>query len=192
MIKNVNDQTTLQNSTAKLEHPKSRYLKPDQRQAPKLQPYDSNAARTCSGQIDRTRTHALSTFCIQRTCVDYRRFSLSQPKLPEKSLPDNYDYDSRLQPPTSTPFDRPGLLWTGAEMNSSWGLSRIEKNTHPDSDHGRNVQSNPERFSWEERHDGADSFAGRGDSEARAILRPVTTQQQRSYGTGCIQHDRSN
>ena len=40
----------------------------------------------------------------------------------------------------------------------------------------------PERFSWEERDGVADSFARRGESEARADGRPVTSEQRSSCG----------
>jgi len=50
----------------------------------------------------------------------------------------------------------------------------------------------PERFSWEERDGVADSFAKRGESEARADGRPVTSEQRSSCGRRRSQHDRSN
>ncbi len=50
----------------------------------------------------------------------------------------------------------------------------------------------PERFSWEERDGVADSFARRGESEARADGRPVTSEQRSSCGRRRSQHDRSH
>jgi hypothetical protein len=50
----------------------------------------------------------------------------------------------------------------------------------------------PERFSWEGRDGVANSFARRGESEARADGRPVTSEQRSFCGRRRSQHDRSN
>ena len=50
----------------------------------------------------------------------------------------------------------------------------------------------PDRFGWEGSDGVADSFARRGESEARAGWRPVTSEQRRSCGRRRSQHDRSN
>ena len=95
-----------------------------------------------------------------------------------------------LQPGEANPLSESLKRLVTEHKRQEASRSRVVQEQLPDI--ANDPGPKPERFSWEERNGVADSFARRGESEARADRRPVTSEQRSSCERRRSQLDRSH